>query len=143
MKLSFVKKPMTRSFTLGSTSEDLKKNILITHKIFFDVYFLTKTHISLLIQSGEASFRYNAHSDYSRANNLTFVEKREWSYFTGTQSVNQYFKLTKKQNLEVLGKHILSLTEKVLHDLGITAIVDQDILQVRVWIPEKLLSQVV
>ncbi|MFA6569978.1 MAG: hypothetical protein WCT77_01940 [Bacteroidota bacterium] len=140
MNIKFVKIPEVRSFTLFGGIPELKTNIIKENKIYFDISFHTKTRLSLSIQSGTVTFRLNEHSEYSLANNLTFVEEKSWSYFHGQQTVNNYFKLTKKQNMQVLKNHILSLTEKLFIDLHLNELVNKDTFEIEVRTPIELLN---
>ena len=134
------RKPMSRSFTLFAPISELRDAVVNEHKIYFDIVYHTKTRLSLSIQGGSATFKVNHHSDYSTENNLKFDLEKGFSYFTGQHTENYYFKVTKKQNVEILKQHILSLTDGLFHSLGITDIVSKDNFEIICYTPAELLS---
>lgn len=142
MIVKFVPKPNIKSYTLFSKAEELKKGICNSNSVRYSVKFITKTYLNISIEAGEATFKLNEPSEYSIANNIKLVTKTGWNYFHGSQSVNHYFKLTKKQNLEMLKNHIISLTEKVLSDLYLNEVVNLDTFVIEIELPNELYSQV-
>jgi len=139
MKLSMVRKPSTRSFTLFAPITELRDAVVKENRIYFDIVFHTKTRLSISIQGGSATFKVNEHSQYSRENNLKFDLEKNFSYFTGQTSENYYFKLSKKQNVEVLKKHILSLMDYLFDTLGIKDSVNKDTFEIICYTPAELL----
>ena len=142
MKLNFIKKPTFNEFSLFDSPQDLKQNIIESHQFIFDLRFETKTYISILVQSGKTRFKFNEHSDYSKENNLNLVEKSEMNYLSGRIEVNRFFKLTKKQNLKVLKKHLESLAIRLLRDLHIHELVNPGTLTVNVYTPSSILESI-
>jgi len=141
MRLKVVERPFSKSFTLFAPAKNLKDYIVKNNKIKFEVRQETKTHLSLSVIGGSASFRVNEESDYSRKVGLKFVTKTDWNYFMGRQTVNHYFKLTKRQNMEILFDHIESLTRGlILRDSGIDELVDKDNFIIEVELPDDLLE---
>ena len=141
MRLQIVDRPFSRSITLFAPAADLKKHIIETNKIRFIVRHETKTHLSLSVIGGHASFKVNEPSDYSTQNGLTLVRKEDWSYLSGRRTVNHYFKLTKKQNMDILFNHIESLTRGlILRDSHIEDQVDLNTFMIEVELPDDLLE---
>ena len=137
MKIEFVKTPDSFSTTLFGSDADFKKNILAENKCIVELVFMTKTYLSIAIRRGSSAFRMNYDSDYSKANNLILVEKKYFSYFTGEHTVNKYFKVTKKQNKEVLKNHILSLMDLVFSQFHAHDLINKDAFQITVWEPSE------
>jgi len=142
MIVNFLAKPQTTSFTLFSPIGQFKETILKNNSVKFDVRFHTKTYLDFSVQAGEGRFSFNEDSHYSVANNLTLVEKKEWSYMSGRQKIDRYFKLTKKQNVEVMKNHIISLTERMFEDFHITELINKDTFVINIYLPAELLAQV-
>lgn len=134
-----VRKPSSRSFTLFAPISELREAVIKENKIYFDIYFHTKTRLSLSIQGGSASFKVNQHSKYSTENNLKFDTERGYSMLSGQHTVNEYFKLSKKQNVEVLKKHILSLMDYLFDTLAINEVVNKDTFEIICYTPQELL----
>jgi hypothetical protein len=139
MKLSMVRKPSSRSFTLFAPITELRDAVVKENKIYFDIVFHTKTRLSISIQGGSATFKVNQHSKFSTENNLKFDTEKNFSYFTGQHSVNEYFKLSKKQNVEVLKGHILSLMDYLIETLGIEGQINKDTFEIICYTPHELL----
>ena len=143
MKVKYVPVPLSKTITLFSPATDLKKNIINDNKVTFSVRYFTKTRLNVSVEAGKTSFKLNEHSDYSRANNLNLVEKKDWNYFSGRETINHYFKLTKKQNLKEFEKHIISLTETVLiKDLHLDGLIDRQNFVIEIEMTNDLLEQV-
>ena len=143
MKVKYVPVPLNKTITLFSPVTDLKMNIIEDNKIRFSISFFTKTRLNILVEAGQTSFKLNEHSQYSKENNLTLVEKKDWNYFSGKETINHYFKLTKKQNLKEFEKHIVSLTETVLlKDLHLNGLIDKETFIIEIELPSNLLEQV-
>lgn len=138
MKTVFVKPPTSRSFTMFADESNFAADIVKDNKLTVDIYFLSKTHVSLSIQSGPARFKMNYESKFSTDNNITLVTKAEHSYFTGKTTISKYFKYTKKQNLEVLRKHIESSVEYLLTFLHIRSLVDYDNFVIEIEVPNSI-----
>ena len=138
MKTILVKSPSSRSFTLFGDESNFAADIVKANKITVDIYFMSKTHVSLSIQSGPARFKMNYESKFSTDNNITLVTKAEHSYFTGKTTVSKYFKYTKKQNFEVLKKHIESNIEWLLDFLHIRSLVDYDNFIIEIEVPNSI-----
>lgn len=140
MRLQIVERPFSETITLFAPAKDLKEYIVKYDKIKFKVRHETKTYLSLSVIGGKASFKVNEESDYSKKLGLKLVTKKEQNYFSGRQSVNHYFKLTKKQNMEILFNHIESLTRGlILRDSGIDGLVDKNNFIIEVELPDDLL----
>jgi hypothetical protein len=137
MNIEFVKRPDNYSTTLFSGESEFSKKVLTENKCIVDLNFMTKTYLSIAVRSGSFAFRMNYDSDYSKANNLTLVEKKDFSYFTGEHTVNKYFKVTKKQNTEVLKNHILSLMDLVFSHFHIHELINKDSFKITVWTPSE------
>lgn len=142
MIVKFSKKPEVTQFTLFAPAGQFKETVMKNNSVKFDVRFHTKTYLDFAVQAGDCRFSYNDDSHYSVANNLTLVEKKDWSYLSGRQKVDRYFKLTKKQNVETMKNHIISLTEKMLSDFHITELVNLDTFTINIYLPAELLAQV-
>jgi hypothetical protein len=142
MIVKFVPKPDVNSCTLFAPVGEFKNNVLKDNSVRFSVRFETKTYLDFSVQAGQCRFSYNEKSPYSVANNLTLVEKKEWSYFSGRQKVDNYFKRTKKQNLEVMKNHIVSLTEQMLNDFHITELVNLDTFVISIELPQELMEHI-
>jgi len=143
MKVRYIPVPRVKSHTLFAPVSDLKKNIINSNKVTFSVRYLTKTRLNVSVEAGNSSFKLNEHSKYSRDNNLTLVEKKDWNYFSGSETINHYFKLTKKQNLKEFEKHIVSLTETVLFkDLHLNELIDKENFVIEIEMTNDLLEQV-
>jgi hypothetical protein len=141
MRLQIVERPFSRSITLFAPAAELKQHVVSHNKIRFIVRHETKTHLSLSVVGGAASFKVNEESDYSRQVGLKFVTKTDWNYFSGRQSVNHYFKLNKKQNMDILFNHIESLTRGlILRDSHIEDQVDKNTFMIEVELPDDLLE---
>lgn len=138
MKTIFVRQTPVKSFTLLGKQDSFAKDVLRENEIVVDMHFISKTMISLSVQSGENRYKINYKSEYSEKNNLTLVEKIENNYFTGTRNINYYFKYTKKQNLEVLKNHIESLIEWLLSFLHIRNSVDYDNFLIKIEVPNNI-----
>lgn len=138
MKTILVKSPSSRSFTLFGDESNFAADIVKANKITVDIYFMSKTHVSLSIQSGPARFKMNYESKFSTDNNITLVTKTELSYLTGKTTVSKYFKYTKKQNFEVLKKHIESNIEWLLDFLHIRSLVDYDNFIIEIEVPNSI-----
>lgn len=134
-----IRKPSSNSFTLFAPISLLRDAVVKENKIYFDIHFHTKTRLSISIQGGSATFKVNQHSKYSKANKLKFDTKKGYSMLLGQPTVNEYFKLSKKQNVEVLKKHILSLMDYLLDTLGIRTLVDVDNFEIICHTPQELL----
>lgn len=142
MIVKFVPKPEINSCTLFSGIPEFKETLIKENRVRFSVRFETKTHLDFSVQAGSCRFRYNEHSEFSRDNNLTLVEKKDWSYLSGQQTINNYFKRTKKQNLEVMKNHIISLTEKMLKDMHIETLVNMDTFVLNIELPQELMEHI-
>jgi len=142
MIVKFLERPSVNQHTLFAPVGEFKNNVLKDNSVRFSVRFQTKTYLDFSVQAGSCRFSYNEKSPYSVANNLTLVEKKEWSYLSGRQKVDRYFKLTKKQNVEVMKNHIVSLTEEMLNDFHITELVNLDTFTLNIELPDELLVQV-
>ena len=141
MNISFVKFPDNYCTTLFSKGSDFAKNLVADNKCIVDLCFMTKTHLSIGIRVGNEAFRMNYESAYSKENNLTLVEKTDFSYFTGEHTTNKYFKVTKKQNKQVLKNHIISLMDLVFNHFYIGELINKDTFEVTVWTPKELLNE--
>lgn len=142
MILKIVERPLSNSITMFSKAGELKQNIIENNSIRFIVRHETKTHLSVSVQSGPVSFRLNEESDYSTEQELKFVTKKEWNYFSGRETVNHYYKLSKKQSIDKLLNHIKSLTTGMLFkDLHIEELIKNiDTFTVTVELPDDLLA---
>jgi len=140
MKLTMTNKPMVREFTLFAPISELREAVVKNNSIFVDIVYHTKTRLSLSIQGGSATFKVNHHSKYSTDNNLNLHEETGMNFFSGQRSTNLYFKLTKKQNVEVLKEHILSLVDGLFDSLGIRELVDTGNFEITCYTPKDLLS---
>ena len=138
MKTILVKSPSSRSFTLFGDESNFAADIVKANKITVDIYFMSKTRVSLSIQSGQTRFKMNYESKFSTDNNITLVTKTELSYLTGKTTVSKYFKYTKKQNFEVLKKHIESNIEWLLDFLHIRSLVDYDNFIIEIEVPNSI-----
>lgn len=136
-----VRKPSTWSSTLCAPISELKDAVIKENKIYLHIMFRTKTRLSITVQGGSAAFTVNQHSEYSKTNNLKFDSERGYNYLTGNITDNGYFKLSKKQNVEVLKKHILSLMDYLLDSLDIRHSVDADNFEIICYTPQELLGE--
>ena len=141
MITKFVSKPTSNQWTLFGGIPEFKKEITDANSIRVCVSFHTKTYLNFSLQAGTTRFGYNEHSSYSRDNKLTLVEKRDWSIMSGCQTINHYFKLTKKQNLEVMKNHITSLVEQVMSELHIDPR-NKDTFTINIELPSELMEKV-
>ena len=141
MLLKIVERPFSESIILFAPADDLKRSIIETNKIRFKVRHETKTQLTLSVIGGKTAFKVNEESDYSRQAGLKFATKTDWNYFMGRQSTNHYFKLTKKQNMDILFNHIESLTRGlILRDSHIDTLVDKDNFVIEVEMADDLLE---
>jgi len=139
MIVKYVDRPFSRTLTLFGKAGELKESIVAYNSIRFIVRHETKTHLSISIISGSVSFKLNEQSPFSEENNLTMITKTEWNYFHGHQSVNHYFKLTKKQNAKVLENHIVSLTEKYIFEaMHLDTLINKDTFIIEIELPDDL-----
>jgi len=142
MNLTFVKKPHMEEYTiLGASDDQFAKNIVKDNKVSFNISFKTKTYLYISVFSGRNRFNFNERSDYAMKNNIKFAEKTEMNYFSGQAYRHYYFVYNKKQNKEILEKHLLSLTERLLTNiLHINELVNLDTFEINVQVPEKILE---
>ncbi len=142
MRIVFEKAPSSRHITLFGDVSNVKETILAENKLTFETYFKTKTHVSISVVANTNTFKVNEHSEYSKEHDLRFVTKTGYSYFSGRQTVDNYFVFNKKQNKEVLRNHIESLTEGILKDFHIDTIIDKHNFNVIVWVSDNNLVDV-
>ena len=138
MKINFVKNPPVIQFSMMGEVPSLKEYLINNHQVDLDLHFKTKTYIGISVQAGTTRFGYDVESDYSKENNLSMVKKIEMNYFYGESFERVYFKLTKKQNEEVLREHLLSLGKKLLHDLHLQELISDDSFTLNVYTPNSL-----
>lgn len=104
INLEIVPVPMISGFTMFAKidTELLKetKTIRVSNRME------TKTRVSTSIHIGEACYKVNWKIDGFK----TF-EKLEWNYFSGNQSENNYFVLSKKQGIEEYKEYVKKVIE--------------------------------
>lgn len=141
MRIMIVERPSSYTTTLFSGAGELKDNIIKNNSVRFKVRHHTKTQLSLSVYSGTVSFTINSESEYSKENNLKFVQKIEMNFFAGRQEVHNYLKLSKKQDVSVLLNHIKSLTTGMLFkDLHIEKLIDREDFIIEVELPDDLMA---
>ena len=142
MIVTFVANPGSNEWTLLGGIPEFKKEILNSNSIRVGVSFHTKTYLDISLQAGKTRFSYNERSQYSIDNKLTLVEKKDWNMLIGYQTINHYFKLTKKQNLEVMKNHIESLVKQMINDLHIEGLYNEKTFILNIELPSELMEKV-
>lgn len=130
--------PTNYSFTIGGTPT-LKQDIISDNSFDIRVSRKTKTRLYLNLHKNMNSYSVNYLSTYAKENNLTFDSDTHANYISCGIETHHYFKLTKKQNIDVLKKHILSLSEDIIDNLlHIGDLVNKDTFEVNVYLPSDL-----
>jgi hypothetical protein len=142
MITTFVETPRSNEWTLFGGIPEFKKEILNSNSIRVSVSFHTKTYLNFSLQAGKTRFAYNERSQYSIDNKLTLVEKKDWNMLSGQQTINHYFKLTKKQNIEVMKNHIESLVKQMINDLHIEGLYNEKTFILNIELPSALMEKV-
>jgi len=140
MKIKFVKVPMVKSHTMFSHTDHFKKNIIRNNMVRFGARYISKTRLNITVESGQSSFKFNEISKYAKENDLTLVKKEDWNFFTGTGTINHYFKLTKKQDIKVFIEHIKSLAEQLFTDLYINDLINKETFIIELEMTNDLLE---